>query len=92
MDLAHQEAIAACGTCGRPEREHQAASDETEQLDILAVLGAPVGGACAHFTASPAALTYAKHLQIANKRPGRTLLPICQRCGNRGHGKSSCPL
>ena len=87
MDAAHQRALSACGTCGHQESEHQGSAGEGEQLDILAALG----GACAHFTLSAAALAYAKHLAIANKGTGKPG-PLCRRCGNRGHLKKDCPL
>jgi hypothetical protein len=94
MDSAKQLAIEACGTCGRPEREHQAAAGEGEQLDILAALGQPVGAACAHFTVSDAAVIYQKYLAISGNRapqrqPGRVgkRVPFCRRCGQRHRGE-----
>jgi hypothetical protein len=88
MDPAKQRALTACGTCGHQEWEHQGSVGEGEQLDVLAALG----GACRHFTVSDAALAYARHLEIANKRPGKTPGPRCERCGNRGHQKKDCVL
>lgn len=87
MDLAKQQALSACGTCGHQEWEHQGTSGEGEALDVLAALG----GACTHFTLSPAALAYQKHLAIANSGKGKPG-PPCGRCGNRGHAKKDCPL
>lgn len=97
MDHAAQEAIHACGTCGRPEREHQfarpgqAGSDEALILFALGG-GGPNGAACTNFVISEAALRYQKHLNIANGRAGRKPGPRCTRCALRGHTKENCPL
>ena len=88
MDFAKQQALTACGTCGHQEREHQGGAEDGEAMDVLAALG----GACRHFTVSQAALDYAKHLEIANKRTGNHPGPRCGRCGNRGHQKKDCVL
>ena len=94
MDQAKRNAIANCGTCGRPEWEHQAAVGESEQLDILAALGKPAGAACARFTASDAAVLYQRYLAITGNRepqrgPGRVgkRVPLCSRCGQRHRGE-----
>lgn len=88
MDFAKQQALTACGTCGHQERDHQGSTEDAEALDVLAALG----GACGHYTIPQAALDYAKHLEIANKRRGKTPGPRCTRCGNRGHVKKDCVL
>jgi hypothetical protein len=88
MDYAGQQALTACGTCGQPESAHQAPVGENEQLAVLAALGGP----CTNFTVSEAALSYQKHLAMANSGTGRKQPPRCGRCGNRGHTKERCPL
>jgi hypothetical protein len=57
-----------------------------------------LGGACARFVASGAAVIYAKHLAIADNRaprrkPGGPIgkrNPLCRRCLHRHLGE--CPL
>lgn len=91
MDAAKQAAISACGTCGYDERAHQhAAGTDEEAIAVLVALGGP----CARFTVSAAALAYQKHLAMAARqpRPGGRRGPICGRCGNRGHARESCPF
>jgi hypothetical protein len=98
MDAAKKRAIEACGRCGQPEDAHKhKTGTETDELEIFAALGGP----CAQFVASDAAVIYQKHLAIANNRaPGTRRSggaigkrpPLCQRCGNRGHVKENCPL
>lgn len=91
MDAAKQQAIGACGRCGHDERSHEHATGT--DLESIAVLTA-LGGPCAQFTVSGAALRYQKHLAMTARPPRRTgqRAPICHRCGNRGHLKESCPL
>lgn len=91
MDYAKQQALSACGNCGRQEWEHQGTAEDADALLVLAALG----GACSHFIVSQAALDYARHLAIANSTPpkdGRKPAGRCQRCGNRGHAKKDCPF
>jgi len=95
MDFAAQQAIDACGSCGRPEREHQLPAGDGDAGEVAAVLFAIAGQsgtACAHYVASDAALRYQRFLAIANWRPGRRQAGRCSRCGNRGHGRKDCPL
>ena len=81
MDLAEQLAIAECGNCHQPEREHQMPGDP-ETLLVLEALG----GACSHFVVSKAALEKMKRQARAPRNA-----PICQRCGGRGHQRPTCP-
>lgn len=96
MDFALQQALQACGSCGRPERDHQfpAAEGMTEVADVLFALGGggSNGAACTHFTISDAALRYQRHLNIANGRAGRGNPQRCGRCALRGHATANCPL
>lgn len=95
---ASQQAIAACGNCGQPEDAHKwKAGTDGGDLALFAALGGP----CPQFTASDAAVIYQKHLAIADHRQPRyqpgtgkigKRLPLCQRCGHRGHRKENCPL
>lgn len=96
MDAAKQQAITACGNCGQPEDAHKFHGGIGQ--DDLALFAA-LGGPCTRFTASDAAVIYAKHLAIADNRepryqPGRVGRrgPLCTRCGHRGHLKETCPL
>ena len=96
MEPAKQKAIEACGNCGQPEDAHKhKTGTERGDLDLFAALGGP----CAQFVASDAAVIYQKHLAIADQReparkPGRIgkRSRICGRCGHRGHTKEACPL
>lgn len=93
MNTAKQQAIEACGRCHQPERAHQHQAADPADAELLAVLG----GACARFVASDAAVIYQKHLAIADNReprrvPGRIgkRNPLCPRCLHRHLGE--CPL
>jgi hypothetical protein len=96
MDAAKRDAIAACGRCGQPERAHQhRAGEDPESIAVLFALGGP----CTAFTASDAAVIYARHLAITDHRapqrkPGAVgkRAPLCTRCGHRGHPKETCPF
>ena len=95
MDEAKKRAIEACGTCGQPEDAHKG---RREDADVLAVLGA-LGGTCARFVASDAAVIVQKYLAITDNRaprrkPGGPIpkrLPLHQVCGHR-HQPGSCPF
>jgi hypothetical protein len=91
MDPAKQHAIAACGRCGHDERAHEhATGTDPEAIAVLTALGGP----CAQFTVSAAALRYQKHLAMAGSAPrrGGARGAICGRCGTRGHPRELCPL
>ena len=103
MDFAAQQAIDACGTCGRSEREHQFPEAGDAGGVVADVLFALAGGTaaiaageqvtCTHFTISDAALRYQRHLNVANALPpGRRIPARCGRCRNRGHRTENCPL
>jgi hypothetical protein len=91
MDPAKQQAISACGRCGQPEDAHKfRTGTEAEGLAIFAALGGP----CAEFVVSDAAVIYAKYLAIVdNRAPGRRpdgsigkRLPLHKACGHRHQG------
>lgn len=92
MDYAKQQQLSACGTCGYPERDHQAPAGEADSLLVLAALG----GACDHFTVSREAMNYQLHLARADGKRrrgrGRVCGRVCGRCGLCGHRRESCPL
>lgn len=97
MDAAKRQAIEACGRCGQPEDAHKhKISEDPEAIAVIAALG----GACSQYVASDAAVIYQKHLAIVDHRaPGRRAggpigkrMPLCPRCGHRGHRKEDCPL
>jgi hypothetical protein len=95
MDPAKQLAISACGRCGQAEDLHKyRCGEDQETISVLAALGGP----CAQFVASDAAVIYSKHLAIAGRdpryRPGRVGKrgALCPRCGQRGHKRENCPF
>ena len=94
MDAARQQAITACGNCGQPEDAHKFGAAWRDGLDLFAALGGP----CTSFTASDAAVIYARHLAMAARdpvrKPGKVgkRAPLCRRCLKRGHQAKDCPL
>ena len=96
MDEAKQRAIEACGTCGQAEDAHKYRTGTDE--DAIGVLAA-LGGPCARFVASDAAVIVQKYLAITDNRaprrkPGGPVpkrLPLHQVCGHR-HQPGSCPF
>jgi hypothetical protein len=98
MDTAKAQAITACGRpgCGYPEDAHKFRSDtEPDGIAVLAALGGP----CAAFVVSDAAVIYLKHLAITDNRAPRRRpdgsigkrLPLHDACGHR-HVPGACAL
>jgi hypothetical protein len=93
VDEAKRQAITACGRCGQPEEAHQhRTGTDSADLDLFAALG----GACAQFVASDAAVIYQKYLAIVDNRepqrqPGTGRIgkrnPLCPRCLHRHRGE-----
>ena len=92
VDEAKRQAITACGRCGQPEEAHQhRTGTDPGDLDLFAALG----GACAQFVASDAAVIYQKYLAIVDNRepqrqPGTGRIgkrnPLCPLCLHRHTG------
>jgi hypothetical protein len=80
MEAWQADAIAGCGRCGRPEREHQVSGNPED----LAVWGWLAG--CSGYVASRQAVSKVARQGRAPRRAVR-----CGRCGAAGHDKQNCP-